>query len=298
MAAWELNILLNREWNKSERHSQVSDEIIRLLRASSLNRPWAVLRSGKNALITHKKTNQDYWEILSDMCRAASECGDFQTVERLLRYLCNQFPSSPRCEVLHGLLLESQGKRMDAMGKYMNVVEKQPLSPNAYKRQIAIMKSECKWSEAIALVNFYLSIYTQDMEAWSELCALSLRLGRLSHALFAASELVMNDEGNYTYHLLLADVYMTCKPTTHFIKMAQSHYTKSATLRKRGNLRALYGIWLTCTALFNRVNSNDDESSHLLQIQNHTVSAIQAVYKSTTYYQNYHHVDGLLVGQS
>lgn len=288
MAASQLEKLVKGERNGSWSIS-FSDRIVKLLRYSSLNQPWILLQHGKRALAKYGVTNRDYWDTLSEMCRAASECGERHTAEKILFRIEQRFPNSLRCRVLKAEMLEAQGRRSEAMDLYIQVVATQPTSPIAYKRQIAVLKSELRWSEAVALTNHYLSIYAQDAEAWTELCAMSLRLGRLSHALFAASELIVNEPQNYANHLLLAEIYKTMAPTKHNLQMALVHYVTSANQRKTGNLRALYGIWLTSTLLINSCSVEDDSSlGRLFNIQSHAQAAVNAVYVSATCRQQSH----------
>lgn len=227
------------------------------------------------------------------MCRAALEVGELATARRILDRIGDKFGSARvRVKLLSGQLLESQGRSSQAMDVYIQTISEAPLSPVAYKRQVAVLKSDMKWNEAIALLNYYLTIYGDDVEAWVELCSLALRVARLAHALFAASELVAQDGSNYAHHLLLADVYMTCAPTAQNISSAHQHYVASAGIRTRGNLRGLYGVWLTSSLLL--LPSSDTNNSNisnegrkdaatterLMKTQVHSKKAIEAVYLS------------------
>lgn len=291
MAAWQVDqAILDESLNVH------GADVVHILRSSLLNRPWTLLKAGRNALVSHGIKRREYWDIASDMCRAAAECGEQTTAARILDRIAKKFPESFRCSVLRGVTLESQGRLGQAMDLYIHTISDNPMTPTAYKRQIAVFKSQSKPSEAVALLHHYLSIYSQDIEAWTEACALSMKLGRLSHALYAASELVVIDAANYAHHILLADVYMTCKRTFQNVTMAQVHYIASVNNHKRPNLRALYGIWLTTKLLLTAHVNQLDTSKRLdvIKLQKHTQRAIHAVYNSGyCLKQNSLHVDAM-----
>lgn len=288
-AAWQVDQLAF-DTNESISYSH---DFLQLLRSSLLRRPWAVLQNGRRVLKGYGSKSEEYWEAAADMCRAALEVGELATARRILDRIGDKFGTARvRVKLLSGQLLESQGRSSQAMDVYIQTISEAPLSPVAYKRQVAVLKSDMKWNEAIALLNYYLTIYGDDVEAWAELCALALRVARFAHALFAASELVAQDGSNYAHHLLLADVYMTCTRTVQNVSSAHQHYVASAGIRTRGNLRALYGVWLTSSLLLlpssDTNNSNisnegcNDAASteRLTKTHAHSKKAIVAVYQS------------------
>lgn len=296
MAASQLKQLLDGT-NASPSTSDAA-EALRLLRTSNTNRPSLVLHLGDLALSNYRPTCIEYWHITADICRAASECGELEIAESMLDRIMHQFPKTSRTEMLNGISHEAKGEFNTAMNLYMQVIEREPMSPVIYKRQVAILKSKLKLPEAVAFINYYLSLYANDVEAWAELCALSLRLGRLSHALFAASELIINDPGNHAYHTLLADVYFTSGPTAHNLYKARAHYLASVNAWKKGNLRALYGIWLTCTMLIDaNMVQHDEHPNQTAILLSHSKAAITTVYMSVQgrhQEQHHDHVHALL----
>lgn len=263
-------------------HGASPFDALRLIRLSHLHRPFDVLRFALAVLPRQdhgSPSSAPEWDAVADMGRAASECGHFHIADSMIARLSKQFPSSARTATLQGILLEAQGMYQRAMRFYMNGVAEQPMSAMLYKRQIAVLKTQLKWTEAVALTNYYLSLYAQDDATWAELCALCLRLGRFSHALFAASELVVIDPQNYAHHILLADVYATCGGLGN-IEMARTHYIVSANQRPRANLRALYGIWLMCTMMVRHDEQTQQQRRHTVKCLRQAQEAIGAVYQS------------------
>lgn len=210
---------------------------------------------------------EEYWHVLTHMVRAAGEVGQLTIAHRLLHRASTTFPGSVRHDVLHGMLHEAAGRPSLAIDAYIRAVSADALHGGAaYKRQVAALKMQGKVSEAATLLNYYLHLFGRDAEAWVELVGLSLRLGRVAHALFASAELVLMDPGNYAYHILAADVYMTCSPSMHNVGMAQTHYISALNCSRRNNLRALYGIWLSTKLLLQQEgprggHDDDDEDS-------------------------------------
>lgn len=295
MAASRVNEILQRDKSPSKSDAAL---VLDILRNSNLHRPALVLQLGDLALSTYGPTYREYWDIAAAICRAAFECGEVEIAEAMLRRIMRQFPKSSRTHMLNGIYSEMKGAYNRAMSIYIRAIDEQPMSPHLYKRQVAVLKSELKFSEAAALLNYYLSMYSNDTDSWAELCALCLRLGRLSHALFAASELAIHDHANHAYHTLLADVYITCGTTTHNLNMARSHYVASVNARTHGNLRALYGIWLTCNMLLDGDMIPDQhQRNECDKLLSHAKAAISAVYMSaqnSNRHQNHEHVHDLL----
>lgn len=277
MAASELNALVRN--CRSSRKMRGAHQVLDLLRRSQLHRPSLVLEFGGAALTNFSTETHQYWNIVADISRAACESGEMEIATSYLEKLKARFPKSPRCSVLQGLFHEAQGAFARAQKLYMTSISADPTLPLVYKRQVAVLKSENKMSEAIAFLNYYLSLYCDDLEAWSELCALCLRIGRLSHALFAAHELVTSDSGNFAHHILVADVYMTCGGAKN-LSCAQVHYATSLNLRKTGNLRALYGLWLSSKLILSGSTEDQRQTRISQRLLDHATLGITCIYRS------------------
>lgn len=274
MAAKQLSSLLN---DKAPPVSTCS-KILLLLRNSRLPRSDLVLRFGDTVLSRLSKSSKEYWEVCAQICKAATELGEFEIMQSFSKRILDRFPQSVRASVLLGCTQEARSLWKAAADTYIGVIKEQPMAPTAYKRQVAVLKSEMKIPEAVSMLNYYLSFYPNDMDAWAELCALCLSLGRYSHALFATSELVVNDPGNHAYLTLTADVYMTCRGKENVLH-AREYYAASLIARKYGNLRALYGLWLACSLLAdNNLLDKDEKVSHNNKLLEKARRGIAAIY--------------------
>lgn len=247
MAAKQLSSYLDEPSRKAPSPSTCS-KILSLLHNSRLSRPDLVLRFGDLVLSRLSESSKEYWDVCEQISTAAAELGEFEIMQSFSKRILGRFPHSVRAFVVSGRTKEARSLWKAAADTYIGVIEEEPMAPSVYKRQVAILKSEMKIPGAVSMLNYYLSFYPGDVDAWAELCALCLSLGRLSHSLFAASELVVNDPGNHAYLTLTADVYMTCRGKENILH-AREYYSASLMARKHGNLRALYGLQLACTVL-------------------------------------------------
>lgn len=294
MAASKLSSLLDVPARKIS--PPIASEALQLIRASNLYAPTTVLQLGNSALNQHSPSSRPYWDIVEQISQAAAECGEREICRTFLRKIMAHFPNSVRAFVLQGMFLESNGDLRGAMSNYIDVIDKRPIAPLMYKRQVAVLKSEMKMSEAIALLNHYIDIYSDDVDAWAELCALSLSVGRFSHALFAANELLLNDPDNFAYHILVADIYMTCSGKDNLL-LARKHYSASLNARRGSNLRALYGLWMSCSLLLNEdLGSYRDrrKCEQLLDLSKQGIKAVYASIEAPPGKTSFTHVDDTL----
>lgn len=255
-------------------------EILQIIRDSRLYHPRVVVLCGKTALSRLSKDSKEYWDVAVQMCTAAAQLGDFDKADALLTSIKDKFALCSRTSILCGIMEEAKGCLKPAMDIYIKTINEHPMATMAYKRQVAVLKSELKYPEAISMINYYLSMFPTDVDAWAELCSLTLLLGRYSHALFAANELIVNDPGNYAYHILTADIYMTVGGHENLLQ-ARKFYSSSLIERKHGNLRALYGLWLANFKLSMENTQNHASKDDLANnIQAFTASAVDKVYES------------------
>lgn len=257
-----------------------SDEVLRLLRESQLHRPDLVLKFAPKALTTLSSRRTAYWDTQEQLARAAAELGAWD----VLRVACGAITArfapgrSSRSALTHGLRREARGNWDSAMRTYIEILADDPTCVRAYARQVAVLKATRKLPEAIAQLNHYLSYYSTDAAAWSELCALCLVATRTAHALYAANELVLCDPNNHAAHTLVADVLMTSGTPMDMLQ-ARKHYAASLSARRRGNLRALYGLWYAATALENTSAPSKDERAKNTSVLQWARSAINAEYE-------------------
>lgn len=229
-------------------NGRAASEALAIVRRAPLHRPDLVLALGDVARCAHGSDSVPHWDIAEQHARAAAACGQSGVLERLAGLISARFPRSWRAEMLAGDAAEARGAWTAALRVYMRIVEEDPLRAAAYKRQIAMLKAQRRVPEAIALLNYFLRHFSTDVDGWAELTALCLAEGRMEHALFAANEVLIHSPSRFAAHVLVADVHMTMGGYQNWLS-ARRHYSASLSARRKGNMRALYGMWLAASAL-------------------------------------------------
>ncbi|CAN8066081.1 unnamed protein product [Agarophyton chilense] len=240
--------------------------------------PQLVVQHAASALRAHRDTSRVYWDALEQLFVAACHLRDRSTASSALARITKAFPHSARSRLLVALDLEARGHVVAAANHCVRIVADHPCYSNAYKRQIALLKSQRKLPEAAALLHHYLHLFATDFDAWAELCSLALQLQRFAHAIFAANELLLIDPENHAAHVLVADVYATVGGVQHLC-LARKHYAASLALRPAPNLRALYGLWLVCAKLLDgNLLEHQPETDLTLRLLSVARKGITAVY--------------------
>lgn len=254
-------------------------EALSLLRASNLYRPDLVLWLGDAATSQLRPRSIEYWDVQEQICNAAASLGEWEILKTFSKRIYDRFPKSLRLRLLFGRRREALSLWPDALKTYAEIIADDPMCQLAYKRQIAVLKSQQKMSEAIAMLNYYLSNFGTDAEAWTELAVLCLEQTRISHALYAANELVLIDPNNHSSQTLVADIYMTAGEKEDVL-LARKHYAASLSLRKKNkNLRALYGVWLASSALEKHFQLSEEEQELNQKVSEWSRKTITGVYE-------------------
>ncbi len=260
-----------------DRNQRGAKDALRLLRESHLYRPDLVLWLRDVASGQLRPRSVEYWDVQEQICTAAAEQGEWELLKSVSKRIYEKFPSSFRTRLMFGRRREALSLWPDALKTYMELVADDPMCRLAYKRQVAVLKSQQKVPEAIAMLNYYLSHFGTDGEAWAELAVLCLEQTRISHALYAANELVLIDPNNHASHTLVADIYMTAGDKEEVV-LARKHYAASLSARKKKNLRALYGMWLAASVLDQNYELSTEEQVHNLKMLNWAKEAISGTY--------------------
>jgi hypothetical protein len=233
---------------KASHDGSIATQALAIVRRAPLYRPDLAMALAEPARAANGIDYVTYWDVTEQLAVTAADRGDWLAFDRVMDQVRARFPKSWRTDMLFGYLSEVRGAWGIALKTYMDVVEDNPLKSGAYKRQIAVLKAQRKVPEAIALLNYFLQHFSCDLDAWAELAALCLAEGRMEHALFAANEVLMHSGGGHAAHALVADIHMTIGGFQQFLS-ARRHYSASLSARRKGNMRALYGLWLAATSL-------------------------------------------------
>ena len=159
--------------------------------------------------------------------------------------LQNEFGDVIRVKRLEGLLMEAQNNLEEALQIYDEIIKDHPTDAISYKRKVAIFKSQNLLVESITALNEYLQIYQNDLEAYEELADIYLSLSEYKSALFCIEEMILSNPTNYIFHLKYADILYTIGD----FRNARKYYSQSLNNNSETNMRALFGLYLTCKSL-------------------------------------------------
>jgi tetratricopeptide (TPR) repeat protein len=247
-------------YGMSKLPDKIAATILAVIRAAPLYRPDVVLLVGSAARRATSLLAPAHWDFAEQVALSAADVGQWDLYDEIVNEIDARFPESRRLQVIRGIAAEAKCEWQNAMSIYRSVAEPDSTQPHVYKRQVAVLKSEKKLPEAIAYLNYYLESFAGDREAWAELCDLCLRCGRFSHALFAANEVLITQPNNHASHLLVADVYMTIGEADALLA-ARRHYAASFARKSGGNLRALYGLWVSAVSIRGENGSSGEQGA-------------------------------------
>ncbi|CAH1183256.1 unnamed protein product [Phaedon cochleariae] len=187
--------------------------------------------------------------ILEQVCIAAIDCYQLKIAEKCIHELYKEFPNSSRIRILESMYHEADENFNRALQILNDIVKKDITNSAARKRKIAICKALGRNTEAIKELVEYLKIFMADVEAWQELSELYISEHEYSKAAFCVEELILHNPHNHLLHQRYADIRYS-QGGMENIELARTYYNQSYKLNPK-NIRALYGSYLTTTALLN-----------------------------------------------
>ncbi|CAH8864931.1 unnamed protein product [Trichobilharzia szidati] len=221
---------------------------LRVIRESGLRENEKVVDLWKMSLRDCiNKLGYEKYTILEQVFIAALDVGDEDLACECLDHLLAKFRNSSRVNRLFGMYLESKGNFEDAQTIYAKLIKDDPTNTLARKRMITILKAQQRIPEAINELREYLKIFMSDFEAWNELADLYLSEGDYKHAAFCLEEMILSNPSNHLYCQRYAEIKYT-EGGTENLELARAYYTQACLLCPN-NLRSLYGLLLTCSAL-------------------------------------------------
>lgn len=227
---------------------EVARQKMRQWREEPLRNSEEVVEFGECLLLEHgNKLGDELWTIYEQVFLASLDCGKLDLATMCLKELNTQFPGSMRVKKLKGMRLEALERYEEAEKIYDKILEAEPANSVAYKRKIAILKSQNKIPEAIKELNEYLKKFMSDQEAWMELIDLYISLQDLRKAKFCMEELILANPHNHLYHQRFAEILYTMGDLESMEK-SRKYFAQSLKL-DNDNLRSLYGFFLSASHL-------------------------------------------------
>lgn len=185
--------------------------------------------------------------ILEQVCIAALDCHILSVAKTCIETLSKEFPKSLRVKKLEAMYFEASENYDTALDILNNIIKVDETNSAARKRKIAVLKAQGKSVEAIKELTDYLKVFMADIEAWQELSELYIAEQDFSKAAFCVEELILHNPHNHLLHQRYADVKYT-QGGVENLETARSYYSQALKMNPK-NMRALYGLYLTASAL-------------------------------------------------
>ncbi|EDW85169.1 uncharacterized protein Dwil_GK12757 [Drosophila willistoni] len=246
-----------RKWR--EENGRHSEDVVQL---------WVAVLEDK----LHKTGNERHL-ILEQVIIAALDTARFDIAAQCTKQLSIEFPGSLRVMKFKAMRYEALEQYEDAEEVLNAIIAKDETNAAPRKRKIAILKACGNRLEAIKELNEYLKKFMSDQEAWHELCSLYLAEAEYGKAAFCMEEVLLHNPHSHLIHQRLAEIRYTMGGVEN-IETARTYYSQALKLNPQ-NLRALYGLYLSCSFLANSraVSSKRKESQKLAQWALEQVSA-------------------------
>ena len=186
----------------------------------------------------------------------AASGDDMRQAQEFLSVLSSQFPDSLRVKRLEAMMWEAKRDTELAVMDYDAIVADDPSNLLALKRQVAIFRSRGKLADAAKRLNDYLNTFCSDGDAWLMLSEIYLQCQQYRRAAFCVEELILTNPMSYIYHLRAGEITYTQGMSdrggsNELLLTARKYFAHALELKPENNLRALYGMLLTCSALGN-----------------------------------------------
>ncbi|XP_042204713.1 ER membrane protein complex subunit 2-like [Homarus americanus] len=191
------------------------------------------------------KLGDERWMVEEQVVIAGLDCYRLDVAEPSLVSLSEQFTGSLRVRKLKAMRLEALERFDEAIDVYDSIIRLDETNSTARKRKVAVLRGQGRIADAIKELTEYLKIFMSDGEAWQELCDLYLKEGDYAKAAFCMEELILTNPHNHLFYTRYAEIKYT-QGNLDNMEIARSYFCQAAKLNP-GNVRALYGLFLSCT---------------------------------------------------
>ena len=263
-------------WNKKR-------EALKHMRTYKTRRSDVVVRYGQDLLKSAGSLGDEVWTVYEQVCVAAVDCHNYELAESCLEKLSTRFQDSRRVRRLEGLLAEAKRDWSRAEQVYKDILQDDPTSAVARKRQACIARAKGNVPEAIKLINAYLEDQCGDQSAWLELGKLYAEQHRYKQALFCYEELIALNHQNPQNHIRYAEMLYTegvATSNSELLITSRKYFAQALDLKIRNNLRALYGLCSAAQAVHSCKGADQEALGENAEVYAWGVEALTAVYKA------------------
>jgi len=195
-----------------------------------------------------EQLGDERWMALEQIATAGMDTNRSDIISDCLSKLIHEFGyESIRVRRLVAMKLETEDNWDEALDILDGIIEEDEANSASRKRKIAIYKAQGDSSKTIQELTRYLKVFMSDQEAWMELCDLYIAEQEYGKAAFCCEEVLLQNPHNHLYHQRQADIRYTWGGYDQ-LELAKHYYSQAVKLAP-SNLRALYGLLLTCSQL-------------------------------------------------
>jgi len=209
----------------------------------------------------------DAWGFLEQLTLASLDIGRLDIADQCLEQLVEEFPGSPRVEVLKGIRIEADSKPIDAFNFYDAALREDDTNAALWKRQIAVLRSQGSQtiSKAVEELTKYLDTFYTDVESWVELADIYAELNLYTLSLQALSHVLLLASQNPFYVLRFAETAYTAGdlPLAHKMFLRVIDMDEPNGKESNAAKRAWWGVKLTAGRLLASPNCPSESKTQL-----------------------------------
>ncbi|KAL1731522.1 hypothetical protein EV714DRAFT_248822 [Schizophyllum commune] len=151
------------------------------------------------------KLGDEAWPFLEQFALAALDIGRFDVADDCIRELSDQFPDSPRVNILAGIRMEATESPETCLKYYDDIQDAESPNPTIWKRRISVLRRTGKIEKAIEELCQLLDTFYNDLEGWVELADLYSSCNQYTPALQSLSHALLLAPQNPFYFLQFAE---------------------------------------------------------------------------------------------
>lgn len=144
------------------------------------------------------------------------------------------------------MFYECQGELVKAQEILLDLISEDPTDQQTLKRLVALYRDMDMEAQAIQVLNKFVEMNQEDVEAWLELADLYLNKQNFTKALFCYEEMLIIMPKNYLINLRYAEtLYSSARANDNFdeLQMARKYFSHAAILKEgKACIRALLGV--------------------------------------------------------
>jgi len=254
-------------------------DVLVFIRDKRLRRSELVYKYGSVFLDKYsgKLPEHERLQLREQVLIAALDCGQYDDATKQAAILRKRFPASTRVQRLEAMIEEGRGRYDQALKMYQSILEKEKTDPLVMKRCIVIWRAKGQLDRATHSLNEFLKYFSNDLESWQELADLYLQQCAYTEAAYCIEELLLFSPENIHYYNRYADVLYTIGGTENLQK-AKKYYAKSLEMRSANNMRAAWGLLLTCRQI---MEGNKKDVGDAAQVAAWTAALLCKKYKAS-----------------